>query len=77
MDILLIPVLVSLFALVVVLVELLVIRFRKDVDHDLYSVATFIYEMNDPDVLKELSILTDVRRLLIHLELTEGRVRLG
>jgi len=40
-------------------------------------VSTFIYDLDDPDVLKELSILTDVRRLLLHLELTEGIVRLG
>jgi len=44
---------------------------------NLDSVSTFIYDLDDPDVLKELSILTDVRRLLLHLELTEGIVRLG
>lgn len=78
MDVLLTPILVSLAALIVVLVELLFIRLGStNKGLTAYKVAEFIYELDDPDVLKELSILTDVRRLLLHLELTEGRQRLG
>ena len=78
MDILLSPLVVSLIALVVVFVELLIHRFKKvEVADELDRVAKFIYDLDDPDVLMELSILTDVRRLLLHMELTEGRQRLG
>ncbi|QDP51685.1 MAG: hypothetical protein Tp1100MES1331091_53 [Prokaryotic dsDNA virus sp.] len=78
MDILLSPLVVSLIALVVVFVELLIHRFKKvEVADELDRVAKFIYDLDDPDVLTELSILTDVRRLLLHMELTEGRQRLG
>lgn len=69
--------LVSLFALVIALVDAVSKRRAVNDDLDLDTVAKYIYDLDDPDVLKELSILTDVRRLLIHLELTEGRVRLG
>ena len=78
MDILLSPLVVSLIALVVVFVELLIHRFKKvEVADELDRVAKFNYDLDDPDVLTELSILTDVRRLLLHMELTEGRQRLG
>jgi len=78
MDILLSPLIVSLIALVVVFVELLIHRFcRIKVEDELDSVAKFIYDQDDPDVLQEIAILTDVRRLLLHMELTEGRQRLG
>lgn len=70
--------LVSLFALVIALADSIVKRRpTSDADADLMFVSGYIYELDDPDVLKELSILTDVRRLLLHLELTEGRQRLG
>lgn len=70
--------LASLIALVVALVTSVFKRRRTpDGEFDLDAVAMYIYELDDPDVLKELSILTDVRRLLLHLELTEGRARLG
>ena len=69
---------ISLIALVVALVATVSKRRRSsDGEVDLDTVACYIYELDDPDVLKELSILTDVRRLLLHLELTEGRQRLG
>lgn len=68
---------ISLFALVIAFVEAVSYKRELSPDFDLYEVATFIYELDDPDTLKELSILTDVRRLLLHLELTEGRVRQG
>jgi len=78
MDILISPLIVSLFALVIILVELLIHRFSKTkAEDELDRVAKFIYDLDDPDVLKEIAILTDVRRLLIHLEATEGMVRLG
>lgn len=78
MDILISPLIVSLVALVIVFVELLIHRFSKTkVEDELDRVAKFIYDLDDPDVLKEIAILTDVRRLLIHLEATEGMVRLG
>lgn len=67
----------SLVALVIALVASVVKRRKSIDDLDLMTVAGYIYELDDPDVLKELSILTDVRRLLLHLELTEGRQRLG
>lgn len=68
----------SLVALVVALITSVSKRRRpSDGETDLDTVACYIYELDDPDVLKELSILTDVRRLLLHLELTEGRPRLG
>lgn len=44
---------------------------------DLDKVSKFIYDLEDPETLVELAILTDVRRLLLHMELTEGRQRLG
>lgn len=77
MDLFIIPLLISLIALVVGFVSSV---SKQDVSYpvaDLDDLAVFIYELDDPDTLKELSILTDVRRLLLHLELTEGRVRLG
>lgn len=86
MDITSMILIVPLFALVIALVDMVYKRRTStDVvcivgsayDLDLYSVAQYIYELDDPDVLKELGLLTDVRRLLIHLEATEGRVRLG
>lgn len=69
--------LTSLFALVIALVDYVSKPDVTVLDRDLDTLSKFIYELDDPDVLKELSILTDARRILIHLELTEGRVRLG
>lgn len=70
--------LASLVALIVALVASVFKRRSSSNDEtDLDTVACFIYELDDPDVLKELSILNDIRRLLLHLELTEGHPRLG
>lgn len=77
MELSIVFLLCSLVALVIALVGSLSKPDRTVLDRDLDTMATFIYELDDPDVLKELSILTDVRRLLLHLELTEGRQRLG
>lgn len=77
MELFMIPLLISLIALVIGFVDAVSKPVVTILDRDLDTMATFIYELDDPDTLKELSILTDVRRLLLHLELTEGRVRLG
>lgn len=77
MELFMIPLLISLIALVIGFVDAVSKPDVTILDSDLDTIATFIYELDDPDTLKELSILTDVRRLLLHLELTEGRVRLG
>lgn len=78
MDITSMILVVPLFALVIALVDSIIKRRPStDDDSDLMVVAQYIYDLDDPDVLKELGLLTDVRRLLIHLEATEGRVRLG
>lgn len=78
MDITSMILIVPLFALVIALVDSIIKRRPStDDDSDLMVVAQYIYDLDDPDVLKELGLLTDVRRLLIHLEATEGRVRLG
>lgn len=77
MDILLSPLVVSLIALVIALVDIVSKPDRTVLDRDLDTMSKFIYDLDDPDVLTELSILTDVRRLLLHMELTEGRQRLG
>lgn len=78
MDITSMILIVPLFALVIALVDSIIKRRPStDDEADLMVVAQCIYDLDDPDVLKELGLLTDVRRLLIHLEATEGRVRLG
>lgn len=80
MDISILAVVLALIALVSP-VWLHFLSKRKETlesyEHDLDKVAKFIYSIDDPDVLRELAILTDVRRLLLHLELTEGRQRLA
>ena len=68
---------ISLIALAVGFTMSVLSKQESPPELNLDSVSTFIYDLDDPDVLKELSILTDVRRLLLHLELTEGIVRLG
>ena len=78
MDITSMILIVPLFALVIALVDSIVKRRPvSDDEPDLMIVAQYIYDLDDPETLMELAILTDVRRLLLHMELTEGRQRLG